>query len=110
MLFHTVDFLLFFALLYAAIRLCPRVTLPWLLLAGSFFFYAWWKPPAALLLLATALVTYFCALRIERDPGRHMFWCGVGLVWNLGWLIFFKIGAPEAIDGAAVAIPIGISF
>ncbi len=110
MLFHTVDFLLFFALLYAGIRMLPRVTRPWLLLAGSFFFYAWWKPPAALLLLATALFTYFCALCIERDRRRGMVWGGIGLAWNLGWLIFFKYGSPEAMVGAAVAIPIGISF
>lgn len=118
MLFHTLDFFLFFALLYAVWRVLPPGRRPWLLLAGSLCFYAWWKPAALLLLLGAAGATHFCALRIAPVRRGRGLWLAGGVAGNLGLLAFFKFGGAFAdlfapgpgAAGVDLLLPIGISF
>jgi D-alanyl-lipoteichoic acid acyltransferase DltB (MBOAT superfamily) len=125
MLFHSIDFLVFFAVVFpvhALLRKTPFMN-AWLLLS-SYFFYAWGNPVYLLLIIATTLVDFYVVRRIEAGPKRRL-WLGVSLASNLGALAFFKyvgfftrnlndllalIGLPSGVPVYAPALPLGISF
>ena len=103
----------------------------WLLLA-SYYFYMGWNAKYALLILASTVITYLCAVLMERsgiqkDGSRRK--CrmilAAGIVSNLAILVFFKyfyflydtIAAFFAIFGVQISpsrldilLPVGISF
>ncbi|MEP5567749.1 MAG: MBOAT family O-acyltransferase [Halioglobus sp.] len=60
----------------------------WLVVA-SLFFYAWWNPAYLLLLLFSASVNYSLGLLLTRSK-RGGFWLGLGILFNLGLLAYFK--------------------
>lgn len=127
MLFHSVDFLLFFTIIFSAYYLL-NFRYRWaLLLFASYFFYMWWKPAYALLILFSTSVDYFSALKIsqskEKTPRR--FWLIVSLSTNLGLLGCFKyldfftesfetfihlFGADNHFPRFDWLLPVGISF
>jgi D-alanyl-lipoteichoic acid acyltransferase DltB (MBOAT superfamily) len=97
-----------------------------LLLASSLVFYAWWNPPYVLLLLALLGFNFLLGSWLIRTAGneplsrrRLMVLC-VGLVVNIGTLVYFKyknfflasfgdlVGHHFEID--AIILPLGISF
>jgi alginate O-acetyltransferase complex protein AlgI len=128
MLFCSISFVLFFAVL-----LCVYWSLPWrrarvwLLVAASFYFYATWNKWLAVILGISTLVDYLLALAIERSSaiGRRKFFLCVSLFANLGLLCYFKYvnffllsldetliaaGSPLWFRTLQVILPIGISF
>ena len=128
MLFNSLTFLAFFALVLLGYRLLPAWTArKWWLLAASYVFYGAWTPPFALLLLGSTVVDWFVSLRLgaERRPGRRRVWLVASLLVNLGALGFFKYGTfllentivllaqagidyqPPRLD---ILLPVGISF
>ena len=128
MIFNSLTFLVFFAVVLAA----HQLPLPWTvkklnLLLASYLFYAAWSPPFVLLLIVSACVDYGLARwmgRLGSKSGRGAL-LAASLVLNLGLLGFFKYGnflgenlaafaaefgvhyVPPAID---VILPLGISF
>jgi alginate O-acetyltransferase complex protein AlgI len=128
MLFCSISFMVFFAVL-----LCIYWSLPWkrarvwLLVAASFYFYATWNKWLAIVLCISTLVDYLLALGIEKSPTtgkRKLFLC-VSLFANLGLLCYFKytnffllsldetliaMGASSWFRSLRVILPIGISF
>ncbi len=128
MLFNSLTFVLFFAVVYTAYRLIPG----WgwrknLLLAASYLFYAAWNPPFALLLLLSTVVDWWVAGRMggATTQGGRRGWLLISLVANLGMLGFFKYGnfllentvalcAAAGIDyhppKLDILLPVGISF
>ena len=128
MIFNSLTFLIFFAIVVAVYYL------PWswtqrkvILLLASYLFYAAWNPPFVLLLMASTVIDWIVAKRMAatEDGTRRKALLLVSLVFNLGVLAFFKYGGflldnfvqlagalglhygPPAWD---IVLPIGISF
>lgn len=90
MLFHSIEFLFFFAAVYPVyllLRLTRFMNL-WIL-GASYFFYAWWNPPYLILIVATTLLDYLVARKIDQGVRKRL-WLAVSLVSNLGVLAYFK--------------------
>jgi alginate O-acetyltransferase complex protein AlgI len=129
MLFPTIDFAVFFALVFPVTWLlnpfnsCKK----WFLVGVSYYFYAYWKVEYVPLLFFSSLANFVIALQIGKLPdGRSRFavlWIGVAL--NLGVLGYFKyydffllsliglfdsIGVSLPVHFVEVALPIAISF
>lgn len=91
------------------------------LTAASFFFYAWWDWRYAPLLGLSLLVNFGLGRRLaDAEAPRRRLWLGLGLVWNLGLLGYFKywnffLDNLNFVTGAGIAwekivLPLGISF
>jgi len=124
-IFSSVDFFVFLALLIGAIA-CLRTEdqRTSLLLASSYLFYAWWDWRFCSLLFASTAIDFYAARAIHRSrgPARRR-WLVVSLTANLGILATFKYanffldalaatipGATEWIPHLDIVLPIGISF
>jgi alginate O-acetyltransferase complex protein AlgI len=128
MLFNSLTFLVFFAIVFAV----HAITRSWgakkaVLLIGSYVFYAAWNPPYVAILLFSTTLDWWLARRIwQSDDERRRRWLLiVSLVANLSLLGFFKYGvflldnfrellaavgvlyAPPAWN---IVLPVGISF
>jgi D-alanyl-lipoteichoic acid acyltransferase DltB (MBOAT superfamily) len=125
MLFHSVDFLVFFAIVFPVYLLLRKTRFmnPWLL-ASSYFFYAWWNPAYLLLIVGTTIVDFLVVRRMESSPRKGV-WLAVSLASNLGALAFFKyarffvqnlntvlslLGSRESLPLPNLELPLGISF
>jgi len=125
MLFHSVDFLVFFAIVFPVHLLLRRTRFMngWLLLS-SYFFYAWWNPVYLLLIIGTTLVDFYVVRTMELSP-RKKLWLCLSLLSNLGALAFFKyirfftqnlngllsfVGVHTALPVLDPVLPLGISF
>ena len=128
MIFNSLGFIVFFAIVLAA----HSLPLPWRvkkfnLVVASYFFYGAWNPPFALLLLWSTVIDWVLAKGMERTdrPGVRRGLLVASLVTNLGLLGFFKYGGfllenTVAILGAmgiayhppewSIILPVGISF
>ncbi|MCH2170867.1 MBOAT family protein [Myxococcota bacterium] len=127
MLFNSLAFAVFFAVVFAAYALLPhRARRFWLLLA-SYGFYASWDWRFLGLIWVSTAVDYAVALRLAANDDAHSRrrWITLSLIVNLGILGFFKYAgffaesladliAPfgHAIPDFAlqVVLPVGISF
>ena len=88
------------------------------LLVFSLIFYAWGEPVYVLLLMFMALVSWFCALRVQDGPeSKRKLWLVVSCVVDIALIGYFKYAGlicsvfgtvPEAVK--SIALPIGISF
>ena len=125
MLFQTLPFFIFFALVYGGYLLIKgtRLRLPWLL-ASSYVFYAWLSPLYLIPLAYATIVDYFVAGRIEAGV-RKRTWLAVSIVNDLAVLGFFKyagfvaeninllfssLHVPYAIPTPGFLLPAGLSF
>jgi alginate O-acetyltransferase complex protein AlgI len=128
MLFNSLTFLVFFAVVYALYWAIPS----WsqkkiLLLMASYVFYSAWNPPYVAVLAVSSTVDWWLARQIGKseNPFRRRKFLVLSLVSNLGLLGYFKYGsfleANLAIALAAagityhtspssIVLPIGISF
>jgi len=135
MLFNSLHFLLFFPVVLVVFHLIPkRAKTAWLLVC-SYYFYMAWNARYALLLLFSTVVTYICALLIDRvnhkdleektKSNRKKLLVITCIILNLVVLFFFKyfnffcssiisvsryIGLELSITGIDVLLPVGISF
>jgi alginate O-acetyltransferase complex protein AlgI len=127
MLFNTLDFWLFFALVYAVyLLLGTRAQNVWLLIA-SYFFYACWDWRFVFLLGLSTGIDWLLAQRIADEPSRAgaKRWVALSVVINLIFLGTFKyfnffVGSAAALIEAMgfqasfpvlnVVLPVGISF
>src|SRR3984893_17882563 len=128
MLFNSLTFVVFFALVvsaYWSIR-------SWkarknLLVVASYIFYGAWNPPFAALLFSTTAMDFWLGSRVARAKSRHSRrgWLVASVCMNLSMLEFFKYGnvllqnfqwllarigivyQPPHLD---ILLPVGISF
>ena len=127
MLFNSLEFWAFFALVLAGLYVLPRRVRNLFLLLASYVFYGAWDARFLTLLWISTAVDYVVGLRLHatEDPGARKRWLFVSLATNLGILGFFKyVGffstglqallepsgvrlAPWALE---VILPVGISF
>ena len=124
MLFNTVNFWVFFAIVLAVHYAAPRALRKYILLAASYFFYMQWNKVFVVLLLTLTVIDYVAAIWMERvtSPGRRKAFLILSLAANLGFLGFFKYYnflaglVAQAMDSSpnsfalAIILPLGISF
>jgi alginate O-acetyltransferase complex protein AlgI len=129
MLFPTIEFALFFAVVFPCTWLLNDLNTAkkWFLVAASYFFYAAWRADFTLILLTSSVVNFCLALllgRLADGRGRlALLWLGIAI--NLGVLGAFKyynffaastmnlaaaVGWHLDIPFFEVGLPIAISF
>ncbi len=129
MLFPTVQFAIFFAIVLPTSWLLAHRRIPWrvFIIIASYVFYGAWDWRFVFLLAASTLVNQACAVLIHRArsaSGRNL-WLWLGVAANLGVLGWFKyydffvstadslfglIGADIELPLRQLVLPVGISF
>jgi alginate O-acetyltransferase complex protein AlgI len=127
MLFNSLAFFVFLALVYAVYRALPRRGQNRWLLAASYFFYGAWDWRFLGLILASTVIDYAVglALQASSDARRRKLLVTTSVVANLTLLGFFKyagffteslaellalFGFELSSFTATVVLPVGISF
>jgi alginate O-acetyltransferase complex protein AlgI len=130
MLFPTIEFAVFFAVVFPITWLLNVRHNTWkkvFLVAASYFFYAYWRADFTLLLLASSVFNYLAALLIGqcKDRAQRLTVLWIAVAANLGLLGYFKyynffaaslantldaLGLKVDIGFIEVALPIAISF
>lgn len=125
MIFQSVDYLIFFVLVFASYWALPHRWQNLLLLAAGYYFYGCIHPWYLSLILLTTVVDFTSARMIERFPQRKRLFLSATLVTNFGVLSTFKyfgffaanIKSLVAFLGwrvpdwtLQIALPVGISF
>ena len=130
MLFNSLQFLLFFPIVFIVFWLIPSHKLKFrnlFLLACSYLFYGWWDFRFLGLIILSTILDYSAAIGISNTekPNYRKFWLGFSLLANLGMLGFFKyynffadslvdalamVGIAADIERLSLILPVGISF
>lgn len=117
MLFNTLEFFRFFAVVLAAFYLLPRAARKYLLLAASYYFYGSWNVKFLALLLGVTAMDYAAGLLLAAaEGGRRKLILAASLTANLSVLAYFKYFhfLSETLIGRRldleIVLPIGISF
>lgn len=122
MLFNSFPFLALLGILFPVYYFPPlRRYQVGIIVVGSFVFYAWEMPILLLLLLASILFNVYVSGLADRGPeSRLKALVAIGVVVNVGVLLFFKYGRllagmlPNDLSlvklAATAPLPIGISF
>jgi alginate O-acetyltransferase complex protein AlgI len=128
MLFCSLEFVVFFAVVFVSYWAIPHHRLRvWLLLAASYYFYASWNKWLALIIFGSTTLDYFVARAIgaSASPRARKALVLLSVTANLGLLCYFKyanfflaslgaalkaLGAQASLPVLSVILPIGISF
>ena len=127
MLFNTLDFWLFFAVVYGVYRLLGTRGQNLWLLGMSYVFYGFWDYRFVFLLALSTSVDWLLARRISREPSRTgaKKWVAVSVTVNLLFLGAFKyfnffvgsfaalleaLGLRAHLPVIEILLPVGISF
>lgn len=126
MLFNSVSFAIFLPVVFTLYWAVPKKGQWIILFLSSYLFYMCWKAEYVFLILLTTVVSYACALLIEKIPKYKKWFLTGALLISLGVLFFFKYfnffsnsitAAVNSIFGlkgepvlANVILPVGISF
>ena len=129
MLFPTVDFAIFFVVVFLGHWLLNHLARPWTLfmIAASYVFYAWWDPRFVLLLVGISFIAQLGAIAVDRtrSPRSRLVVNGAAVALLLLPLAFFKyygffavnvtntlvaLGMGSSIPLIQVVLPVGISF
>ena len=113
MLFNSLTFIAFFALVLAL----HNAPLSWTtkktnLLIASYLFYAAWNPPFVVLLWLSTVVDWVVAKRmfLEQRARRRKMLLAVSVIVNLGVLGYFKYGGFLLDNFVTLAATIGIDY
>jgi len=92
MLFNSIEFLIFFAVVITAYFILKSKHRWILLLAASYYFYMSWNPAYIILIILSTVVDYFAGLKMGSTDNKlkrkkYLF---ASLFINLGMLFFFK--------------------
>lgn len=127
MVFSSVQFLVFFVVVYALYWRLDHNKQHWLLVASSYYFYAAWDWRFLGLIVLSTVVDYIVGARIHAAdaPGLRKRWLVVSLAVNLGILGYFKyagffvtsfedllggLGLEVSRTTLDITLPVGISF
>jgi alginate O-acetyltransferase complex protein AlgI len=124
-IFHSLDFVLFFIVVTAAYWRLPHRGQNVLLLVASYFFYGYVHPWFLILIASSTVIDYLAARGMERHSERRRLFMAVSIVSNFGMLGFFKYfnffvdnlhavldaaGLDVGLPVLRVILPVGISF
>lgn len=92
MVFNSFAFLVFFPIVLILYRMLPKKARWVMLLAASYFFYMSWQADLIYLILFTTVISYSCALGIEKakKQGVKRLLAVTAAASSLGVLFFFK--------------------
>ena len=124
MLFNSYQFMIFFPTVLLIFFVIPKKLRQIWLLIVSLFFYACWNPKYLFLLLTSIVVTFTCALFMDKLRKKKKLILVAGLFINFLILFFFKYygfaidsinslipdGRIQLVDRFDVILPVGISF
>lgn len=125
MIFHSLDFLIFFLVAVAVYWALPRRWQNLWLLLTSYFFYGYVHPWFLGLIAFSTTVDWWAARRMEADPARRRWYLWISIASNMGMLGFFKyfnffaaslspllatLGLSSTVPVVNVLLPVGISF
>lgn len=130
MLFNSIEFLLFFPLVFVIYWFVLGKKLKaqnGFLLLSSYFFYACWDWRFLFLLLFSTLLDFFIGLKLnnQNSENKRKFWFWLSIITNLGFLGFFKyynffvesfatmllkLGFQANLWTLKIILPVGISF
>ena len=113
MVFNSLTFLVFFALVLALHNLPLRWKVKKAnLLFASYLFYAAWNPPFVILIWISTIVDWFAARRlaVADTQRRRKFLLVLSLITNLGLLGFFKYGTFLLDNFVALLDSVGIQY
>jgi len=129
MLFPTVDFAIFFVLVFTGHWLLNHLSQPWkwFMIGASYIFYAWWDWRFVLLLVGISVLAQLGAIAVARTrpPRSRLVVNGIAVALLLFPLAFFKyygffavnmtntlasVGIESSIPLIQVVLPVGISF
>lgn len=126
MLFNSLEFLLFLAVVFALYWRLRRKGQNTLVALASYVFYGCWDWRFLSLILLSTVVDFVAAKRMEQSTGgRRRAWLGVSLAVNLGLLGVFKyldfglasmaallqaLGFQVSLPVLGLILPVGISF
>lgn len=127
MVFNSFAFLIFFPVVFLLYKIIPLKYRWIMLLIVSYYFYMSWQADLIYLILFTTLVSYGCAIMIERaktESARKAYML-TAVIASLAVLFFFKyfnflaenvtglldlIGIPTSEFTLDLILPVGISF
>jgi alginate O-acetyltransferase complex protein AlgI len=124
-IFHSLDFVLFFCVVVALYWRLPHRAQNVLLLVSSYVFYGYVHPWFLILIASSTVIDYLCARGMERWPERKRVFMAVSIISNFGMLGFFKYfnffvdnlhavltaaGIQASLPMLRVVLPVGISF
>ena len=127
MVFNSLQFAIFFVVVYGLYLVLDHRAQNRMLLVASYIFYGAWDWRFLGLLFVTTLIDYLVALKIHatQDTGKRKFLLLISLISNLAILGFFKyfnfftsslhellsvFGMPLSIRTLHIVLPVGISF
>jgi alginate O-acetyltransferase complex protein AlgI len=90
MIFHSLTYLVFLALVLGLYWSLPRRGQNIMLIFASYIFYGWEHPWFLLPLWASTLVDYSCALAMERFPRRRRAFLILSIMASIALLATFK--------------------
>jgi D-alanyl-lipoteichoic acid acyltransferase DltB (MBOAT superfamily) len=127
-LFPTIDFAIFFAVVYTVQWILNPYPGPWkaFMVLASYFFYGWWDWRFIFLLAASTVIAQVGGAAIGRSSGtgrRLALWATLtGLIGLLLWFkyygffglnldnLFHSLGLGRPVPLLAITLPVGISF
>ena len=129
MLFPTVDFAIFFVVVFLGHWLLNHLAQPWnlFMIGASYVFYAWWDPRFVLLLVGISVIAQLGAIAVDRtrSPRSRLVVNAAAVALLLLPLAFFKyygffavnvtntlaaLGMGSSVPLIQVVLPVGISF
>ena len=125
MIFHSLDFVVFFLVTTVVYWQLPHRAQNVLLLVASYVFYGWIHPWFLYLIAATTVVDYWAGRAMEDRPTSKGWLLGASVAANLGLLGTFKyfnffadgvqtvlaaFGLNVSVPTLALMLPVGISF
>lgn len=125
MIFHSFEYLVFLGVVLATYWQLPRRAQNLFIVAASYLFYGWEHPWFLIPLIASTLIDFFCAIAMERHPGKRRLFLLVSVGVSVALLATFKyygfalenvnalLGSghiPPLRDVWHLALPVGLSF
>ena len=125
MIFHSLDFVVFFLVTTAVYWRLPHRAQNVLLLVASYVFYGWIHPWFLYLIAATTIVDYWAGRAMADRPHAKAWPLGISVAANLGLLGTFKyfnffadgvqtalgaLGLHVSAPTLSLMLPVGISF
>ena len=92
MVFNSLDFLVFFPIVFLLYRIVP-LRIRWIpLLILSYYFYCSWQADLIYLILGTTVISYYCGRKIEssRAQSTKKAYMTFAIIASLAVLFFFK--------------------
>lgn len=127
MVFNSLEFAVFLAIVFPLYLVLPRRGQNLMLLAASYVFYGMWDWRFLGLLIASTAVDFLCGLAIDREQreAHRRRWLWLSVAVNLSFLGFFKyfdffaeslqrllasLGIDAGLSTLGIYLPVGISF